>query len=173
MMMRTQKPFDVRVSGRALQCANIRVLRLVVFALSFKTDMKLEGSRQNAYRTTRAYLCLFAAVLFYGPFTALAWTASSMGCCSGDHCPLHHHRQQNTQKGAIDCGHENDEMTACSMDCCHTPEKIALSPLTFVLPHAQRLTHIATLGSSIAILQPNEICPLHEPASPPPRLTSL
>lgn len=127
---------------------------------------------KNARLKFGAWLCLLAAVLLQAPLAAAAWNLSSMSCCHGDYCPLHGHHHQKTQTQAMDCQHESDEMTACSMNCCQTPERAALTPLTFVLPGPGT----GAIGSSTTRAadnpQPNELCSIREPLAPPPRFTA-
>jgi hypothetical protein len=128
--------------------------------------------QEKAQRKLGAYLCLLATMLLYAPLTALAWSASAMSCCDGDHCPLHQHDHQNTQKHAMDCGHESDEMTACSMDCCHTSEKATLTALTFVLPRPGIAADAVIITRASEVMQSSEIRSFPEPLSPPPRLAA-
>jgi hypothetical protein len=133
----------------------------------------MRASRQNPQQALGVYLCLLAAILLYAPLSALAWNASSMSCCNGDHCPLHHHDPQKQQTHEMDCGHVSDEMAACSMSCCHTPEKVTLAALTFVLPRPAIAADAVTTAGLAEISQSNEIRSAREPLSPPPRLASV
>ena len=129
--------------------------------------------KQKAQQRLGAYLCLLAVALLYAPLTALAWNASPMSCCGGDRCPLHQHHHQSTQKHQTDCVHDSDEMTACSVDCCHTSEKATLSALTFVLPGLGTAGDGVVITRALEILPSSEIRSFPEPLSPPPRLSCV
>jgi hypothetical protein len=128
---------------------------------------------KNARPKFGVYLCLLATVLLQAPLAAAAWNLSSMSCCNGDYCPLHGHHHQKRQTQEMDCQHESDEMTACSMNCCPTPEKAALTPLTFVLPCSTVSARESVTTSAVDIPQPNELCSIREPLAPPPRFTAV
>lgn len=132
----------------------------------------MSAREENARRNVGAYLCLLATVLLYAPLAALACSVSPMSCCDGDHCPLHRQHRQDTHKHDMDCGHDSDEMTACSMDCCHTSEKAALTLLTFVLPYPGIVAEASLVTGAHQIIQSSEILLSHQPLSPPPRLAS-
>lgn len=132
----------------------------------------MQARHQSARQKLGAYLCLLAAVLFYAPLGAFAYDAISMSCCEGDHCPLHHHHQQKQQTHETDCGHESDEMAACSMSCCHTPEKLTLAALAFVLPRPGIAAEELIVTGALETPRSNEIRSSHEPTLPPPRLSA-
>lgn len=129
-------------------------------------------SSKPARRTVGACVCLLATVLLYAPLAAAAWTMQSMSCCAGEYCPLHRQSHQKTQEHEMDCGHDHSGMAACSMDCCHIPEKAALSLLTFVLPRPESVSKAQVIAHFVNFSDTNEIRPFSKPLSPPPRVTA-
>ena len=115
-----------------------------------------------------AYFCLLAALLLYAPLAGAAWSAHSMACCTGDHCPIRGHHHQKPAASHEDCEHELG-MSSCSMSCCQDEEKTATSALVFVLPDAQSLAAlIPVVGASVSQIV-LEIPRPARPVSPPPR----
>ena len=160
-------------SVRTSNCEAVRQCLMPVFGVLFWMGVLMSARREKAGRKVGAYLCLLATVLLYAPLAALACNVSSMTCCDGDRCPLHRHHQRDTHKHDMDSGHDSDEMTDCSMDCCHTSEKAALTMLTFVLPRLEIEAHTSILACAITILVSDEIRLAHEPLAPPPRFGAV
>ncbi len=120
---------------------------------------------------------MLAVVLLYGPLAGAAWASHAMACCTGDHCniPQHHHQKtrehaSSNAAGTMDCGHEMSAMTDCSMSCCQSPDRPAVTAVAFVLPHlafasaSMHVTRVDDAPRSVEI--PRSV----EPVSPPPRV---
>jgi hypothetical protein len=166
-------PFLITCLVRAnLQISDNHPVLRAEFGLSLQTNPIMPARRKSAFLKLGAYLCLLAAGVLQAPLAAAAWNLSSMSCCTGDHCPLHH-RHQKTQAPEVDCEHDAYGMTACSMDCCQTSEKVALTALAFVLPVPRIAVGGSAITRAVEILQTNELRLDREPLAPPPRFTAV
>jgi hypothetical protein len=131
-------------------------------------SVEMANSLNPEGRRLGAYFCLLATLLLYAPLAGAAWSAHSMACCTGDHCPIRGHHHQKPAASHEDCEHELG-MSSCSMSCCQDEEKAATSALVFVLPDAQSLAAlIPVIGASDSQIVP-EIPRPARPVSPPPR----
>lgn len=138
----------------------------------------VDTSNQARKRIVAAWMCLLAALALYAPLGGAAWSAHSMACCTGDHCPIaqhHHQKKQAAHHAGMACEHDNmglGEMTNCSMSCCQDSDRPLVTAVAFVLPNlanfpaAISTTASAVTPHALAIPRPAE------PQSPPPRLTS-
>jgi len=73
----------------------------------------------------------------------------------------------------MDCQHDSDEMTACSMNCCQTPEKNALTALAFVLPRPEMAAEVAEIAATVKMERFDPIPSFRKPLSPPPRFAAV
>jgi hypothetical protein len=116
--------------------------------------------------------CLLAVILLYAPLGAALWTAQSMPCCTGDHCPIPSHHHQKTPPAPaqhMNCGHEMTGMTACSISCCQTTDRPMVVSLAFVLPHLS-FSFAPPLTAPLAKMQQAAaFSSFFAPLSPPPR----
>jgi len=129
--------------------------------------------RQSRRPIFSASLCLLAVVLMYAPFAAAAWSAHGMACCAGDYCPIpeHHHRKAPAApNAAMDCGHNRNAMTACTMSCCHPSDRPLVAPVAFLLPALASVPAPKAAARSSAQLKQLELPRSSEPLSPPPRV---
>src|SRR5579864_712482 len=99
----------------------------------------VNASSRDRVRIVAAWVCLFAAVGLYAPLAGGAWSAHSMACCTGDHCPIaqhHHQKKQASPPAEMDCGHDLGvgEGMNCSMSCCQSSENPLVTAVAFVLP---------------------------------------
>src|SRR6202007_2914182 len=85
------------------------------------------GRSKNRCRSLAAWACLLATLLLHAPVVCFAWAARGMDCCTGELCPVaqHHHRKASTRDA--DCGHSLGALPACSMSCCPTAERAAMT----------------------------------------------
>jgi hypothetical protein len=72
----------------------------------------------------------------------------------------------------MDCGHETFGMTACSMSCCHDPERAFVSSVVFVFPAPLKILEPSALHTPIALTKLPDLLRSIEPLSPPPRFLS-
>jgi hypothetical protein len=127
---------------------------------------------QNRRPIFSAGLCLLAVALFYAPFAAAAWSARTMDCCAGDHCPVseHHHRKSPAgPDAAVDCGHEMSGLTACTVACCHPSDRPLVVPFAFVLPAFASVPTPAAARPN-AQLKQLDLPGFSQPLFPPPRI---
>jgi len=129
--------------------------------------------RQN--RSLCSITCLLAVVLLYAPLAAAAWSSYQAACCTSGQCPIkeHHHHSSPAAPGKhMDCGHEMFGMTACSMSCCHDPERAFVASSVFVFPTPITIFEPSAVQAKIAFSKPLDLLRSVEPLSPPPRLFS-
>jgi hypothetical protein len=72
----------------------------------------------------------------------------------------------------MDCGHEEFGMTACSMSCCHNPERAFVSSVVFVSPAPIKIFEPSALHTHIDSTKLTNLLRSIEPLSPPPRFLS-
>src|SRR5579863_4043326 len=119
--------------------------------------------------------CLVAVLLMYAPFAAFAYSARTMSCCTGDHCPIREHHHQAMPIGsndAMDCGHDMSGMTACTMSCCHQTDRPVLAPVAFLLPELTSTSALSSATLPVGMLKQNDLPRATKPLSPPPRFYS-
>jgi len=115
---------------------------------------------------------MLAVALLYAPLAAAVWTAQSMPCCTGDHCPIAAHHHQNTSPPPahqMDCAHEMSGFMSCTMSCCETTDRPTVASLSFLLPHATLAAGEPSVTPVSEVLQTVELPRSIEPLSPPPR----
>ena len=122
-----------------------------------------------------AGLCLLAVALLYGPFAAAAFSARAAACCTPGYCPLaenHRSKAPAAPSSPKNCGHDMAGMASCSMSCCQSPDRPAVTPFAFLLPSP--ISPIVPVGAteSATALKTVEIPQSIEPASPPPRFVA-
>jgi hypothetical protein len=117
---------------------------------------------------------LAAFVLFFSMF-ANAFPASTLDCCNGKMCPIHHKHTMPAEAGEnshMDCEHEGMGLQPCSMSCGRSVDPGIQMTSVFLLP-----------GSRVSLaLVPVERAPLSDlatssdlatrPLTPPPRFFS-
>ena len=133
----------------------------------------MNASSQDCKKVLAAWACLLAAVALYAPLAGAAWSAHSMACCTGDHCPIaqhHHQKKQVSLRSDMDCGHDIGEMMDCSMSCCQYSEKPLVTAVAFVLPHPVSAAAPASVVSAVKAAHAVAIPRTAKPLSPPPRL---
>jgi hypothetical protein len=145
------------------------------------TEESVPRPSQERERLFAACLCLLATVLLYAPLAGAAWSAHSMACCTGDHCPIpqHHHKKapapdKKAPASAADpnCGHGSADasgITACSMSCCQNPDRPAIAGLAFVLTGLTSVSDSAVATRTVEATLAVEIPRTIQPLSPPPR----
>jgi len=92
------------------------------------------GRPQTRFHLLGAWVCLLAVASLFAPLAGAAWSASTMDCCTGDHCtiPKHHHRKAAAH---MNCDHDNaGGLTECSMSCCQDEERPWATAMIFVMP---------------------------------------
>src|SRR5437667_10095132 len=122
-------------------------------------------------RTRRATLipaafCTLAAVLLYAPYAAAVISARAAACYTSGHCPIplhHRHSSPVVPASTMDCGHNMSSAAACSLSCCHTPERAFLFPVAFLLP---RVTPLATPANAVRASQAGETSALPRTIAP-------
>jgi hypothetical protein len=116
-----------------------------------------------------------AVVFLYAPLAGAAWTARGMACCTAGHCSIPEHRHSKAPAApdsAMDCVHEMAGMASCSMSCCQSPDRPAVTPIAFLLPSLDSLSPIVEVIESPGVLKSIEIPRSIEPVSPPPRFVA-
>jgi len=127
---------------------------------------------QNRSRFFCAIACLLAMALLYAPLAAAAWSSYQAACCASGQCPIkahHHHQNPAAPEKHMDCGHEMFTMTACSMSCCHNPERAFVSSSVFVFPALITIFEPSALQTHITIAKLTNLHRSTEPLYPPPR----
>jgi hypothetical protein len=130
---------------------------------------------QNRSRSFYSIACLLAVVLLYAPLAAAAWSSYAAGCCTSNQCPIkehHHHQSPAAPENHMDCGHELSGMTACTMSCCHNPDRPFVFSVVFVSSASINIFEPSALQSHIAFTKLPDLRRSIEPLSPPPRLLS-
>jgi hypothetical protein len=128
--------------------------------------------RQNRSRFFCSIACLLAMALLYAPLAAAAWSSYQAACCSAGKCPIkghHHHQTPAAPENHMDCVHEMFGMTACSMSCCHNPERAFVSSVVFVFPAPIKIFEPSALHTHIVSTKLTDLLRSIEPLSPPPR----
>jgi hypothetical protein len=131
--------------------------------------------QQNHSRFFCSVACLLAVVLFYAPLAAAAWSSYQAACCASGQCPIkshHHHQAPAAPQNHMDCGHELSGMTACTMSCCHNPDRPFVSSVLFVPSISVKIFEPVAVQSHIAFAKLSDLRRSIEPLSPPPRLLS-
>jgi hypothetical protein len=137
--------------------------------------IRMTNRLQNRSRFFCSIACLLAMALLYAPLAAAAWSSYQAACCTSGQCPIkeHHHHQTPAAPGNhMDCGHETFGMTACSMSCCHDPERAFVSSVVFVFPAPLKILEPSALHTPIALTKLPDLLRSIEPLSPPPRFLS-
>lgn len=132
----------------------------------------MKNRRSNFDAVLRAGFCLLAVALLYAPFAATAYSARAAACCASGRCPIsgHHPSQAPAAPSSpMDCGHAMAGMASCSISCCQSLERPAVTPLAFLLPSPA--SPIVQAGATEFSTAPksSEIPRSREPVSPPPR----
>jgi hypothetical protein len=130
---------------------------------------------QNRTRYFCSITCWLAVVLLYAPLAAAAWSSYQSACCASGECPIkghHHHQSPSAPEKQMDCGHEMFGMTACSMSCCHDPERAFVSSAFFVFPAPIKMIELSALLRHIAFTKLLDLHRSIEPLYPPPRFLS-
>ncbi|MBZ5702992.1 MAG: hypothetical protein LAN84_14250 [Acidobacteriia bacterium] len=135
----------------------------------------MKNRRANLDVVLRAGFCLLAVALLYAPFAAAAYSARTADCCAAGRCPIsgHHPSQAPAAPGSpMDCGHAMAGMGSCSISCCESPERAAVTPLAFLLPAPAAPIVPAGASEFSTALQTAEIPRTLEPVAPPPRFVA-
>jgi hypothetical protein len=72
----------------------------------------------------------------------------------------------------MDCGHDMAGMASCSISCCQSPDRPAVTLLAFLLPSPASLIVPAVATEFTTALKTIEIPRSMEPVSPPPRFVA-
>jgi hypothetical protein len=136
--------------------------------------MRTSDKAGTYWRKAAALVCLATLTFLYAPVAGALWSAHAASCCLGDHCPIpeHHHRRAPQPEPAheMECEHGSSAgLAACSMNCCHDPERSLTGTVLFVLPVPTKF--------AIALPTARATLPTDAPAaffgrtpdSPPPR----
>jgi hypothetical protein len=139
-----------------------------------RSSVGWNGMKTSSYRRSQraaSLFCLLAVALLYAPTAAAAWPTQSTDCCKNGMCSARVHHTQATPHEAMpmDCGHDMSVTAACSLSCCHTTDKPAVSPHIFVLPQVQDLAGPSEAVAPGQILKFSEVMRFLAPPSPPPR----
>jgi hypothetical protein len=137
--------------------------------------IRMTNRLQNRSSFFCSIACLLAMALLYAPLAAAAWSSYQAACCTSGQCPIkehHHHQTPAAPENHMDCGHEMLGMTACSMSCCHDPERAFLSSSVFVFPAPITIFEPSAVHTFIAFSKPLDLLRSVEPLSPPPRFLS-
>src|SRR5882724_8409804 len=120
-------------------------------------------------RKVAARACLLALLLVYAPIASATLMSVTGACCTGEQCPIHgnHHPSKHEEPAAMDCHggeHNVNQMDSCSISCCHTDPRAAVSANIFVLTpisasmpllaNTQTFLTFAATGSSLAFAPP-------------------
>jgi len=135
----------------------------------------VKNRRSNSDAVLRAGLCLLAVALLYAPFAAAAYSARAADCCAGGHCPVSEHHPSKVPvapSSPMDCGHAMAGMASCSVSCCQSLERPAVTPLAFLLPSPASPIVRAGATEFTTALKIIEIPRSLEPISPPPRFVA-
>jgi hypothetical protein len=131
---------------------------------------------QNRSRFFCSIACMLAMALLYAPLAVAAWSSYQAACCTSGQCPIkghHHHQTPAVPENHMDCGHEMFGMSACSMSCCHYPERAVVSSSVFVFPAPIKILEPSALHTHIDSTKLTDLLRSVEPLSPPPRFLSV
>ena len=127
-----------------------------------------------------AWISLLAVLLIYTPVASATLMAVTGACCSGDQCPIHgnHHHpahqngSQHSNDAPMDCdhhAHSTNEMSPCSMSCCHTVEPAAVHSHIYVMVPRSLGAPLASSLSAVLSISSAGIFRSYSPLAPPPK----
>jgi hypothetical protein len=128
--------------------------------------------QQNRWRSFHAIVCMLAVVLLFAPLAAAAWSSYVGACCTSGQCPIkghHHQHSPAAPENLMDCSHKMPGMAACSMSCCHNPERAAIASGMFVLPAPVTVSAPTISAPFVHLHEPQNFLRSFKPLSPPPR----